>query len=144
MLKKWTPPASARPYLPTIYDAERANGIPTNMLARLLDQESHYRPDIISGKTTSGAGAIGIAQIVPKWHPGVDPTDPQASIWYAANYLASLHAQFGTWQKALAAYNWGPGNLNTDISNHGDNWRQHLPSETAAYVTQIGSDVGYA
>ncbi|HEX5129608.1 MAG TPA: lytic transglycosylase domain-containing protein, partial [Usitatibacter sp.] len=133
----WTPPDRAAPYLPAIAAAEAREGIPHNMLARLLYQESRYRDDIISGATASSAGALGIAQIVPRWHPGVDPLDPFASIDYAAKYLSSLYRQFGSWQLALAAYNWGPGNLSAKGFDA-------APSETRAYVAEITGDIGYA
>lgn len=133
----WRPPERAVPYISTIRDAERHHGLPHNLLARLIHQESRYRDDIISGETVSSAGAVGIAQIVPKWHPDVDPLDPQAAIWYAAKYLRQLYQQFGTWRLALAAYNWGPGNL----SRYGF---ERAPSETQQYVRQISRDVGLA
>lgn len=132
--KTWVPPEKAAPYLYDIYQAEDENGLPRNLLARVLYQESRYRDDIISGETISSAGAVGIAQIVPKWHPDVDPLNPYASIHYAARYLASLHRQFGNWREALAAYNWGPGN----VSRKG---LERAPLETRNYYGQILADV---
>ena len=35
----------------------------------------------------ASAGAVGIAQLMPQYHPGVDPNDPEASIMYAGQYL---------------------------------------------------------
>lgn len=138
---KWTPPESARQYLPTVYDAERAYSLPRNLLARLLYQESRYRQDIITGATASPAGALGIAQIVPKWHPEVDPLNPEQAIWYAAKYLRENYDRFGSWDKALAAYNWGPTAVAKALRKYGEQWRDHLPDETANYVSQIGADV---
>ncbi|MCW8917487.1 MAG: lytic transglycosylase domain-containing protein [Gammaproteobacteria bacterium] len=131
----WTPPRSADPYLATIHATEEREGIPRDLLTRLLYQESRFRPDIITGQVKSSAGAEGIAQIVPRWHPGVDPLDPDQAIPYAGNYLAELHDQFGSWSMALAAYNWGPGNLRRQGF-------QHAPAETRAYVAQIMGDMG--
>lgn len=132
----WTPPDRAAPYLPAIYAAEDRHGMPRNLLARLLFQESRYRPEIIDGRVKSGAGAVGIAQIVPKWHPDAKPLDPLASIDYAAQYLAQLKQSTGSWSLALAAYNWGPGNL----KNAGYNIAG-APKETRDYVAQITGDV---
>lgn len=134
MEKPWVPPERANSYLPHIYAAEAKYGLPHNMLARLLHQESRYREDIITGRVKSSAGAVGIAQIVPRWHPNVDPTDPIESIYYAAGYLSRLYDQFGRWDKALAAYNWGPGN----VRRHGI---ENPPRETANYITDILGDV---
>jgi soluble lytic murein transglycosylase-like protein len=127
-------------YRSLLLEAEQRNGIPAGMLARLAWQESRFRPDIISGKTVSSAGALGIMQIVPKWHPGVDPLNPQAAIDYAARYLASLHAQFGNWEHALQAYNWGPGNLKAYLAGK----KSFIPRETANYSRQILADLGTA
>lgn len=135
--KRWTPPESAGPYLGEIAKAERTHGLPRDLLARLLYQESRYRQDIITGEVRSHAGAVGIAQIVPRWHPTVDPLNPVESIHYAARYLRKLYDQFGSWRLALAAYNWGPGNIGKYAAKP-DQW----PTETKNYVTQIMGDVG--
>ena len=138
---KWVPPESAAPYLDAINKAELKYSLPENLLARLLYQESHYRQDIITGALNSSAGAVGIAQIVPKWHPSVNPLDPFASIEYAAEYLAELKGRFGDWRTALAAYNWGQGNVSRAQQNHGSEWLSYAPTETQNYVKQIAADV---
>jgi soluble lytic murein transglycosylase-like protein len=137
MPSNWQLPAAADPYLSTINQATRNHKLPPKLLGRLLYQESRFRPDIISGKTISSAGAIGIAQIVPKWHPNVNPRDPHASIHYAGFYLAQLQKQFGNWKDALAAYNWGPGNLGKFKKGQ----LKTMPKETINYVAQISRDV---
>lgn len=131
----WQIPDSALPYLEALQNAEKEYNLPNGLLVRVAYQESRFRPEIINGSLQSGAGAIGIMQIVPKWHPDVNPYDPFDSIDYAAKYLRRLHNQFGSWELALAAYNWGPGNVGK--SPYFDEW----PKETRDYVTQISSDV---
>ena len=135
----WVPPASAEPYLDVIDETERAEGLPSGLLARVLYQESRYRADIIEGRTVSSAGALGIAQIVPRWHPDVNPLAPFEAIRYAGGYLADLYGMFGNWPQALAAYNWGPGNL-SKVRDRAD-WLARAPLETRNYVNQIGGDV---
>lgn len=137
----WELPSSAAPYISEIQYAEYLNGIPSGLLGRLLYQESRFRTDIISGDTKSSAGAVGIAQIVPRWHPDVDPTDPKASISYAGRYLAKLKKHFGSWETALAAYNWGWGNVTNAKQEYGSNWLSHAPTETQNYVSQIWGDI---
>ena len=139
---KWSPPAAAAPYLDALERATRAYGLPPLLLARVAYQESRFRPDIITGATKSSAGAEGIMQIVPRWHPGVDPLDPAAAIDYAAKYLRGLYDRFGSWSLALAAYNWGQGNQSKDLRDGvvGNEW----PAETRAYVRDITTDVGVA
>lgn len=132
----WKPPAT---YASAIRSAEVANGIPQDILARLLYQECHWRADIISGATRSPAGAIGIAQFMPATAAqfGIDPRDPFASIDAAGRYLGQLYRQFGNWTQALAAYNWGQGNVQ----------RKGLaaaPAETQRYFTDILADVNVA
>lgn len=126
------------PYRELLDQAEAVNGIPPLMLARLAYQESRFRQDIISGQKISSAGAVGIMQIVPRWHPDVNPLDVGASIRYAAKYLASLYRQFGSWELALQAYNWGPGNLSKYLKGQIGG----MPTETANYSRQILADVG--
>lgn len=135
----WLPPASAEPYLSLLNNAEIVHGLPENLLVRVAYQESRFRDDIISGETKSSAGAEGIMQIVPRWHPDVDPLNVADAINYAASYLAKLKASTGSWRNALAAYNWGPGNLRSKGF-------AAAPLETRNYVSQIAGDVlgGYA
>lgn len=133
VLKLWKPPAK---YAGMIAASEARNGIPRDLLARLLYQECRWRDDIISGRTVSPVGAQGIAQFMPatarEW--GVSPLDPQSAIDGAGRYLKWLYTKFGSWSEALAAYNWGIGNVQ----------RQGLtkaPRETRLYYSQILGDV---
>lgn len=129
-------------FAPIIAQVEEQNGIPEGLLHRLIYQESRFRSDIISGEYVSSAGALGIAQIVPRWHPGVDPLDPEGAIRYAGRYLADNYRRFGSWRQALAAYNWGQGNQARDLQDGivGNEW----PPETARYVEEITRDVEVA
>ena len=125
-------------WLAPLNDAELRYGIPSDLLVRLAYQESHFRPDIISGATASPAGALGIMQIVPRFHPNANPLDPIAAIDYAAGYLRSLYDQFGSWTLAVAAYNAGPGNV-----QKAGNTVPNFP-ETLKYVSDIIGDVNAA
>jgi soluble lytic murein transglycosylase-like protein len=133
----WQVPRNGVRYWGTITDAANSWGVPPILLARLLWQESHFRDDIINGSVRSPRGATGIAQFMPATAAelGVDPLDPYASIRGAAQYLARLKARFGNWRDALAAYNWGEGN----VARKGF---AAAPPETVAYVTDILADVG--
>jgi hypothetical protein len=83
-----------------------AAGIDPNIFERQINAESAFDPNAFST-----AGAVGIAQIVPSWHPNVDPTDPYASLDYAARLMRGYVSHFGSYQLALIAYNAGPGRL---------------------------------
>jgi len=83
-----------------------ANGIDPNIFERQISAESAFDPNALSN-----AGAVGIAQILPSWHPNVDPTDPYASLDYAARLMRGYLNHFGSYRLALVAYNAGPGRL---------------------------------
>lgn len=130
----WPLPVEGMKYLKTFNQVTSLYDLPDKLLARVAYQESRFRPDIITGQTVSKAGAQGLMQIIPRWHPSVDPLNPEASIWYAGKYLKEQFNRFKSWPLALAAYNWGPGNL----SNHGF---EKAPAETHNYVHEITNDL---
>jgi len=134
--KIFTVPPAGAPYVDTIAKAETDHGIPPSLLARVLFQESRFRQDIITGQVKSPTGALGIAQFMPATAAdlGVDPLDPTAAIDAAAEYLRALFDKLGSWPKALAAYNWGIGN----VQRKGI---ARAPLETRNYVNQILADV---
>jgi soluble lytic murein transglycosylase-like protein len=102
----------------------------------VLYQESRFRDDIISGRTRSSAGAIGIAQFMPGTARdlGIDPLNVDQAIAGAARYLRMQLDNFGDWTRALAAYNWGPGN----VQRRG---LDRAPAETREYVKAVLGDV---
>jgi soluble lytic murein transglycosylase-like protein len=119
-----------------IDSASSAFSLPDNLLANLLGTESSYKPSIISGQQTSAAGAVGIAQFMPGTASqyGVDSTDPTSAIPGAANMLSDLYNQFGNWQYAVAAYNWGSGNVSKWLAS---GKTTPVPAETQNYVLKI-------
>lgn len=91
---------------PTIQKAAKANGVDPAVLAGMLEKESSWREDIISGRTKSEVGATGIAQFMPATarEMGVNPLDVNSSINGAAKYLAKLTKQYGSVNAAMAHY----------------------------------------
>jgi soluble lytic murein transglycosylase-like protein len=130
----WKLTPNADKYLPLLNATEVKYGIPRDLLARVAYQESRFRDDIVTGKLKSSAGAVGIMQIVPRFHPNVDPLNVPAAVDYAAKFLSGLKATFGNWQLAVAAYNAGAGN----VRKFGG-----IPpfEETQKYVAQVFKDV---
>lgn len=84
--------------------AAQQAGVDPNLFFCLIRQESGFDPNALSP-----AGAVGIAQIVPQYHPGVNPCDPVAALQYAARLIRQYLDQFGGEALALAAYNAGAG-----------------------------------
>jgi soluble lytic murein transglycosylase-like protein len=105
------------PYDALIASSAATYNIPSEVLYKLLYQESRFRPDIIDGRTKSPTGALGIAQFMPATAleelGSVEAAlDPAKAIPGAARYLAKLRTQLGgDLTKAVAAYNWGIGNV---------------------------------
>lgn len=86
-------------------DAATRAGIDPGIFSRQIQQESGFNPGAYNP-----SGATGIAQIMPQYHPGVDPSDPHASLDYAAQLMRqNLDRYNGDYPTALAAYNAGPG-----------------------------------
>lgn len=109
------------------------NGIDPDLFERQINQESGWNPVAVSQM-----GAIGIAQIEPStaqaW--GVDPHDPVASLSAAAKAMSWYQNHYGSFEKALAAYNGGSSKLDWCIANYTD-WKSCMPSETQRYVAAI-------
>jgi membrane-bound lytic murein transglycosylase D len=136
----------AKPYLYYIVERVEAKGMPLE-LALLPMLESQFRPN-----ANSPRGASGLWQFMPgtgrqfglKQRAGYDGRkDVAASTEAALKYLSSLHAQFGDWTLALAAYNAGPGAVqravrkNKRMGRPTDFWSLSLPKETKAYVPKL-------
>ncbi|MAM41152.1 lytic transglycosylase domain-containing protein [Qipengyuania sp. 483] len=80
-----------------------------SLIEAMVWQESRWRHD-----ARSPAGARGLAQLMPGTARdlGVDPGDPFANLEGGARYLRQQLDRFdGDLEKALAAYNAGPGRV---------------------------------
>lgn len=111
---------------------ETSYAMPTGFLEAVADRESRFRQDIIEGSTLGKSGEEGIMQLIPRYHLSnfAERTDPQVAIPYAANFLAKMFMEFGTWDEALAGYNWGPTVLRTS-------GLQAAPAATKEYIAWI-------
>jgi soluble lytic murein transglycosylase-like protein len=109
-------------------------GIPPDLFVRQIKQESGFDPNSVSP-----AGAEGIAQFMPSTAAGlgIDPWDPVQSLQGAAGLMGRYYRNYGSYPKALAAYNGGSGTLQYCMNNYGDNWLSCEPSETQHYVYVI-------
>jgi membrane-bound lytic murein transglycosylase D len=124
----------------------RDAGLPQDLIY-LAVAESGFQPQVVN--RTSGAG--GMWQFMPfQGAYGLERNgwfderfDPEKSSLAYARYMKELYNQFGDWYLAMAAYNWGPGNVQRAVMHTGyaDFWelyrRNVLPTQTKNYVPGI-------
>jgi hypothetical protein len=100
-------------------------------------RESSLNPNAVN----PSSGASGVMQLMPataRQYGVTNLLDPVQNIDAGVHYLADLLNQFGgDVGLAVAAYDWGPGNVSTAVNNYGSNWLSHAPAETQAYVSAI-------
>jgi membrane-bound lytic murein transglycosylase D len=133
-------------YLYHVVDEIERRKMPTE-LALLPFIESAFNPQALSS-----ARASGIWQFMPSTGKDFelkqnlfrdDRRDVLASTRAALDYLQRLHRQFGDWHLALAAYNWGEGNVqraitrNTRMGLPTDYLSLNMPPETRNYVPKL-------
>lgn len=123
-------------YEPLARQAAAENGVPVEMFLRQITTESGWNDQAVSP-----AGAKGLLQFMPATAAeyGIDPLDPVASINAGARYMRRLYeAHERSWKRALAAYNWGWGNVaGLGGRPRWDGSRATLPAETARYLDAI-------
>jgi membrane-bound lytic murein transglycosylase D len=123
----------------------RDQGVPQDLIY-LAVAESGFQPQALNAR--SGAG--GMWQFMPTGAYGLarngwfdERFDPEKSSLAYAKYMKTLYNQFGDWYLAMAAYDWGPGNVQRAVMRTGyaDFWelyrRNVLPGETKNYVPGI-------
>jgi membrane-bound lytic murein transglycosylase D len=120
-------------------------GVPQDLIYQAV-AESGFQPQAVNART----GAGGMWQFMPFGPYGLERNgwfderfDPQKSTVAYARYMKELYAQLGDWYLAMAAYDWGPGNVQRAVQRTGyaDFWelyrRNVLPQETKNYVPII-------
>lgn len=110
-------------------------------------ESRNYDPAVISGKVLSPRGAAGMMQFMPETAKrfGIDPTDvAQSAIGAAAYMRAHLDMFGGDYDKAMAAYNWGEGNVQEAVKKWGDKWLDHAPEQTQNYIAYVNQMRGQA
>ena len=116
----------------------------------LIQQESGGRHYGDGSLLRSSKGARGITQVMPATgrNPGygVSPLandSKEEYLRFGRDYFAAMLKEFdGDTQKALAAYNAGPGAVKNAVASHGANWLSAMPGETQAYVPSIMGRAG--
>jgi soluble lytic murein transglycosylase-like protein len=96
-------------YVAAVQELARRFDLSPALLEAVVWQESRWRANAVSP-----AGARGLAQLMPGTarEMGVDPDDPIANLEGGARYLREQLDRFdGDLERALAAYNAGPGRV---------------------------------
>lgn len=96
-------------YLAKVHELATRFDLSPALIEALVWQESRWRPNAVSP-----VGARGLAQLMPGTAKelGVNPDDPFANLEGGARYLRQQLDRFdGNLEKALAAYNAGPGRV---------------------------------
>lgn len=94
----------------------------------------------------SPVGARGMMQFMPATFEecaaklrltNPDAYNPEHSIACAAFYMRGLMRRYNSdWERALAAYNWGMGNVDRLVTM---DWKERLPHETRSYIARCHS-----
>jgi hypothetical protein len=114
----------------TLVAAAQKHGLPVSFFSNLIWQESRFVFNAVSH-----AGALGIAQFMPKTAAAVgltNPFDPLQALPASAGLLSNLFKRYGNLGLAAAAYNVGEARVNKWLSKH-----SVLPRETRDYVRTI-------
>jgi soluble lytic murein transglycosylase-like protein len=127
-------PAPRASTSPTSYDsiitsASRRFGVDEGLIKAVIRQESNFNPNAVSR-----AGAKGLMQLMPGTAAGLgvkDSFNPEQNIMAGTRFLRDMLDRYnGDLDSALAAYNWGPGNVD---KNRG----AFLPRETREYLVKV-------
>ena len=111
-----------------IEKASRRYGVDSGLIRAVIKAESNFDP-----RAVSSAGARGLMQLMPATARGLgvtDSFDPEQNIMAGTRFLKDMLQRYGNVDDALAAYNWGPGN----VDKHGSD---RLPRETRTYLARV-------
>lgn len=122
------PPMSDRDITGIIKEAAATYNVDEKLIFAVIKVESDFKID-----ATSPAGAQGLMQLMPQTarELGVkNPFDPRENILAGTRYLKALLQRYGgDLNLALAAYNWGMGNVEKNPGK--------MPQETMDYITRV-------
>lgn len=128
-LKQELPASRSGAWLdPIIAKASQRYGVDVGLIKAVIKAESNFNPQAVSS-----AGASGLMQLMPATARSLgvrDSFDPEQNVMAGTRFLKDMLQRYGgDLDSALAAYNWGPGNV--------DKRPDRLPSETRNYLARV-------
>ncbi len=112
-----------------ILKAARRYGVDQALIRAVIKVESNFNV-----RAVSRAGAQGLMQLMPATSKSLgvtEPFDPEQNVMAGTRFLSDMLDRYkGDLNSALAAYNWGPGNVDKGKA---------LPRETREYLVKIKS-----
>jgi soluble lytic murein transglycosylase-like protein len=124
-------PAAPKDLDAIIDRASSTHGVDRDLIVSVIRAESGF-----DARATSPKGAMGLMQLMPGTARDLGVTnayDPEQNVMAGTRYLKGLLDRYGgDVRQALAAYNWGMGNLERSSGA--------LPEETRNYIARIMKD----
>jgi soluble lytic murein transglycosylase-like protein len=106
----------------TLVRTSREHSLPPAFVIAVIEVESRFDPYAVSPK-----GALGLMQVLPStgaevarrigipWRGPRTLFDPHANVRIGVAYLRGLVERYASVRAALAAYNWGPGQIDARL-----------------------------
>ena len=146
-LMNWSSPPQRQYNNEAAPKGSKASKFETVFSALTTQESRNQHTDAQGNLVTSSKGAQGITQVLPKVGKdpgfGVEPLKDKSEAEYlrfGRDYLKAMLKEFGgDYEKALAAYNAGVGNVKRAITKGGEDWKNYLPKkeETLPYIEKI-------
>ncbi len=156
ILRQAPPDTGATAATPAKAEKKEISAAGSDDVTSLITKESPFVQAIISveskGNPTakSGVGASGLMQLMPATAKDLgveDTTNPAQNIKGGRTYINQQLKKYDSKELALAAYNWGPGNIdrglrrleNKGVAATWENLKRYtkVPEETVKYVSLV-------